>query len=194
MSINDNLPESVEFGGKQYPINTDFRAGMEFELLLQKGEKEIIKLLSPFFGEELPADIEGAIEAIELFYCCGTIPERKEKISDTKQAYSFDVDKNAIYADFWRFYNINLWTTSLHWWMFRALLDGLPNESEFRQRIYYRTVDLKNLSKTEKARVSRIRKQIAIENTASPKMTLAERNNAMLAYIQRRAKETAKGG
>lgn len=196
MSINDNLPESVEIGGYTFPINTDFRAGMEFELMIQKGEKNIFTLLRPFFEKGIPrgVDIERAFDAVELFYCCGALPERKEKISNTKQAYSFDVDKNAIYADFWRFYNINLWTISLHWWMFRALLDGLPNESEFRQRIYYRTVELKTLSKREKERVSRIRKLIAIEDTASPKMTLAERNNAMLAYIQRRAKETAGGG
>lgn len=133
MSINDNLPKSLEIGGYTYPINTDFRAGMEFELMMQKGERDIVKLLIPFFGEKIPRDIEGAFDAVELFYCCGTIPERKEKISNTNPAYSFDVDKNAIYADFWRFYNINLWTTSLHWWMFRALLDGLPNESETKQ-------------------------------------------------------------
>ena len=194
MSMNDNLPESVEIGGHIYPINTDFRAGMEFELMIQKGEKNITTLLIPFFGEKIPRDIERAFDAVELFYCCGAIPERKEKISNTKQGYSFDVDKNAIYADFWRFYNINLWTTSLHWWMFRALLDGLPNESEFRQRIYYRTVDLKNLPKKEKERVLRIRKQIAIENETGPKMTLEERNKAMKDYIARRAKETAGGG
>lgn len=74
------------------------------------------------------------------------------------------------------------------------MLDGLPNESEFRQRIYYRTVDLKNLPKKEKERVLRIRKQIAIERETGPKMTLEERNKAMKDYIARRAKETAGGG
>lgn len=192
--MTDKLPESVEVGGHEYPINTDFRAGMGFELMIQNRETDTFNLLSPFFGDKIPRDVEGALSAVELFYCCGSIPERREKLDNKKQAYSFDVDKNAIYADFWRFYNINLWTSSLHWWMFRALLDGLPNESEFRQRIYYRTVDLKNLSKREKERVSRIRKQIAIEDETRPKMTLEERNAAMKNYIARRAKETAGGG
>ena len=192
--LTDNLPESVDIRGKAYPINADFRAGISFETMIQKGEKDVFKLLSPFFGEDIPHDIEGAIRAIELFYCCGSLPQRKEKLQNNKQSYSFEVDKNAIYADFWRYYNLNLWTSSLHWWMFRALLDGLPNESEFRQRVYYRTVELKTLPKREKERILRIRKQIAIENKTNPKMTLEERNKAMKDYVARRAKETAGGG
>lgn len=79
MSMNDNLPESVEIGGHIYPINTDFRAGMEFEMMIQKGEKNITTLLIPFFGEKIPRDIERAFDAVELFYCCGAIPEKKRK-------------------------------------------------------------------------------------------------------------------
>jgi hypothetical protein len=129
-----------------------------------------------------------------LFYCCGTKPEKKESPKSTKQAYSFEMDSAAIYADFWRYYKINLWEDALHWWIFRSLLEGLPEKSEFKQRVYYRTCDLKELSKNEKKRILKIRDRIAIKDTSSPKMTLEERNDAMKAYIRRRAEETAGGG
>ena len=35
------LPESVNIGGKEWRINTDFRAGIKFELLVQKNSKDI---------------------------------------------------------------------------------------------------------------------------------------------------------
>jgi hypothetical protein len=68
---------------------------------------------------------------------------------------------------------------------------GLPDECEFSKRIYYRTCDLKGLSKKERERIVKIRKQIAIENTGG-KMTLEERNAQMREYVKRRYKETAK--
>lgn len=194
MLLTKELPGWVDVGGVAHPINTDFRAGIEFETLIQKGGCNYFELLTLFFGEQIPHDYKNALQSVMLFYSCGELPEKKESPKSKRQAYSFEADSTAIYADFWRYYKINLWEDSLHWWIFRALLEGLPEKSKFKQRVYYRTCDLKDLSKNERKRILRIRKQIAIEDTASPKMTLAERNNAMLAYIQRRVKETAGGG
>ena len=194
MLLTKELPEWVDIGGIEYPINTDFRAGIEFETLIQKGCNNYIELLRLFFGEKIPLDYTGALQAVMLFYCCGTLPEKKESPKSTKQAYSFEEDSSAIYADFWQYYSINLWDASLHWWVFRSLLEGLPEKSEFKQRIYYRTCDLKDLSKNERKRILQIRERIAIKETARPKMTLEERNKAMKDYIARRAKETAGGG
>lgn len=194
MLLTKELPEWVDIGGRAYPINTDFRAGIEFETLIQKGGANYYDLLSLFFGEQIPEDYKNALQAVLLFYCCGALPEKKEGSKSTKQAYSFEMDSAAIYADFWQYYKINLWEDALHWWVFRSLLEGLPEKSEFKQRIYYRTCDLKDLSKNERKRILKIRERIAIKDTPRAKMTLEERNNAMIEYIQRRAKETAGGG
>ena len=189
------LPESVNIGGKEYQINTDFRAGIKFELLVQKNSKDISPaLLSPYFGENIPEDLQGAFEAVLLFFCCGNLPEKGKTSKRSAPAYSFEVDSNAIYADFWRFYKINLFEESLHWWIFRSLLEGLPQDSEFKQRCYYRTVELNELPKAERKRVLKIRAKIKIEDKARPKKTLEERNAEMKAYLDKRIKETAGGG
>ena len=82
----DSLPSTVDISGKKYPINTDFRAGVKFELLMQNNEENILKLLEPYFPDGIPEDAlktkEGIIatmKAIELFFCCGSLPEKKEK-------------------------------------------------------------------------------------------------------------------
>ena len=194
MLLTKELPEWVDVGGVAYPINTDFRAGIEFETLIQKGGNNYFELLRLFFGEQIPRDYESALQAVTLFYCCGVLPEKNERPKSTKQAYSFEVDSSAIYADFWRYYNVNLWEDSLHWWVFRSLLEGLPEKSEFKQRVYYRTCDLKDLSKNERKRILQIRERIAIKDNTRAKMTLEERNKAMKDYLARRAKEMAGGG
>ena len=194
MLLTKELPEWVDIGGIAYPINTDFRAGIEFETLVQKGCLSYIELLTPYFGDNIPRDYERALQAVMLFYCCGEVSESKGQVKSTKQSYSFEADSAAIYADFWRYYGLNLWKDTLHWWVFRALLTGLPENSEFQQRVYYRTCDTKDLPKNEKKRILKIREKIAIRDNSRPKMTLEERNKAMKDYIARRANETAGGG
>jgi hypothetical protein len=190
----DPLPYRVEVGGVAYQIETDFRAGLEFALMIEKGEQNAYKLLTPFFSR-IPPDIAGAFEAVVFFHFRGNMPETNEKQKKEKPCYSYEVDADAIFADFWQFYNIDLTTERLHWYVFLSLLEGLPEESSFKKRIYYRTCNLKDLPKKERERIVNIRKRIAIEQEErGGKMTLEERNAQMLAYIKKREKETNKGG
>jgi hypothetical protein len=110
-------------------------------------------------------------------------------IKRNKRAYSFSVDGEAIYSDFSRFYNIDLTSEYLHWWKFRALLAGLPNDSSFKERIYYRTCELKGLSKKEQKRIADIRKEIEIKEIETSKITLEQRDKQMLDYVTKRSKE-----
>ena len=150
----DSLPKAIKAGGKQYPIETDFRAGIAFEMMLEKGEKNILKILEVFFPNGAPIskieDLDAILEGVILFYRCGAKIKKNGNPTQTKQPYSFNDDSAVIFADFWNYYNIDLSQEGLHWWAFRSLLDGLPDESEFKQRIYYRTCDTKGLSKKEK--------------------------------------------
>jgi hypothetical protein len=191
--LTDALPVSVQIDGREYAINSDFRAGVEFEMMIEQGEKDVRRLLDPFFTSSLPADLEGALREVELFFCCGTLPEKAEKSSKGRQAYSFRVDAEAVFADFWRYYGIDLSREYLHWWVFRALLGGLPDKSEFKQRVYYRTCSLKGLQKKERERIMAIRSRIEIKDKTGGKLTLEERNAAMLAYVAKRASEIAGG-
>lgn len=188
------LPSTVEVGGHIYPINTDFRAGIAFESSKLNSEEELLKILTLYFGEEFPADVRGAIEAIANFYCCGEKREKTKASPQSKRAYSFEDDAEVIFSDFWREYNIDLSQEGLHWWAFRSLLSGLSEKSEFKQRVYYRTCDLAGMPKKERERIMKIRSRIAISTGKGEKLTLEERNAKMKAYVQRRQRETAEGG
>lgn len=192
--LTEALPSTVEIGGRKYPINTDFRAGIAFEKLIASKENNAFKLLEPYFSKDIPEDVLGAFQAIEKFFCCGTVPAKKDKPTKDKIAYSFDVDSEAIFADFWQYYNIDLSQEGLHWWVFRALLFGLPEESSFKQRVYYRTCDTKGLSKREKERIVKIRKMYEIKDEYKEEITLEERDAQMLKYLEKRRNEIKQGG
>ena len=65
----NSLPNTVNIGGKETEIETDFRAGIKFELLIQKGEEDIEKLLEPFFPNGINEnDLLEALRSAELFY------------------------------------------------------------------------------------------------------------------------------
>lgn len=187
--LTDLLPSSVKVGASTFDIETDFRAGISFSLMIEAGEEDFFKLFAPFFPNGLPRDINGAVEAVLYFYRGGEKPDDNAPKTN-KQAYSFSVDSESIYADFWRYYNIDLSQDGLHWWTFRSLLFGLPEDSNFKMRIYYRTCDLKDLPKKEKRRIATIRKQIEIKKAETGKMTLEQRNKQMLDYVTKRSNET----
>ena len=189
--LTTELPKTVDINGVRTPINTDFRASIQFETAILAGEKDEEKLLG-FYFDEIPKDKAEALQAIELFFCCGNIPKGKDRATrKTAQAYSFEDDASAIFADFWNVYNIDLSAEGLHWWAFRALLEGLPEKSEFKQRIYYRTVeskDLKGLSKKERERILSLKKRLEIKSdNKGGRMTLEERNESYINYVKMRS-------
>ena len=194
--LTEPLPAHVEIGGLLFPINTDFRVGIEFEIITQKNNQDIAKWFELYFepGNYPLHDIEGAVNALMWFYRCGNQPTKEEKPTHNKIPYSFAVDSEVIFADFWQYYNIDLSQEGLHWWVFRALLFGLPDESSFKQRVYYRTCDTKGLSKKEKERIMKIRKTYEIRDDLKEEITLEERNAKMLKYLEKRREDIKKGG
>ena len=189
----DRQPNAVTVNGLRYPLETDFRAAVKFELLVSSGEEDLLTLMTPFYPNGLHGNAEDAVTAALWFYRCGEdLPETKDTKKRTP-SYSFEVDADTIFADFWRYYNIDLSSEALHWWTFRALLAGLPDDSGYKERVYYRTCELKGLPKQEQDRIKRIRKLIAITKENKRKMTLEERNALMLEYAAKRSEETKEG-
>ena len=188
--LTDYLPSSVKVGNSTFDIVTDFRAGVSFYLLIEEGEDNPYKLCEPFFSKGLPLDINGAVDETIYFLRGGEKTEDNAPKQPNKPAYSFAVDSEAIYADFWRYYNLDLSQDRLHWWTFRSLLMGLPEDSNFKMRIYYRTCKLTDLPKKERQRISNIRKQIEIKVAENGgKLTLEQRNKQMLDYVAKRSNE-----
>ena len=124
----DLLPETVEIGDVEYPINTDFRISILFELMMQDSslsDKEKMREAIRLYYPEIPHDLEEAVEKLIWFYRCGKVEKAKknaasqEEEEDTQErrVYSFEYDDRYIYAAFLSDYGIYLQDAEdLHWW------------------------------------------------------------------------------
>lgn len=189
------LPDHVEVGGKRVPIDPSFRIGVAIELEVLKEEKpDVAGLLSLFYLGSVPADVKAAVDAMLGFFRGYNRADGEPKQGDKKKGgrvYDFEQDAEAISSSFLTYYNIDLTKTDLHWWEFRRLLFNLPHESNFMQRIMYRTADLNKLDRTRRKHFKKMREIYAIKDTVDRKkhMTVEERDAELLAQINRRYQE-----
>lgn len=186
------LPETVEVGGKTVRIDPSFRVGIAIEMeALSDGEPDAAGLLARFYRGDIPDDIPGAVREMLDFY---RGPKRQDddrpKGKDKGgRAYDFVQDAEVILSSFLSSYGIDLTTADLHWWTFRRLMFNLPHDCNFMQRVAYRTADLSQMSKAQKKHYKKMRDLYAIHNEGRRKMTVEERDAALLAKVERRYRE-----
>lgn len=148
----DELPQTVTIDNKEFPISTNFRTFILFEMLLSDNSlsdrRKMEEMINLFFVEETPERItEEVINSIIDFYRCGKQVTRKQKavrrtVKNKKKVYDFECDDAYIYAAFVSAYNIDLNEIDyLHWWKFKALFNGLPSDCEFVKIMGYRATD-----------------------------------------------------
>lgn len=194
----DRLPDAVEIGGEQVPINTSFFIGVQFELLMQDdkiSDREKAPLILGLYYPVIPGDITTALNQVLWFYLCGKEREENEGLggSQSAPAYSFEQDADLIFAAFLDQYGIDLNTVeNLHWWKFRALFDGLTEENKISKIMGYRTMDLKGIPRTQKKHYEKLKKLYAL-NVKRPERALnyMAYKQKMRDYVARRFKEVA---
>ena len=152
----DPLPRTVELDGRDFPIETDFRTAILFELLVQDKamtkEEKAIYALQLWFPTEMPENLEDATDKMLWFYTCGKIESneqatnKSQKASISKRIYDFDVDAELIYAGFLTQYSIDLQDIEyMHWWKFSAMFMGLEEDREISKIMQYRAIDLSSI-------------------------------------------------
>jgi len=205
--LTEALPNTVDIGGGAWPINTDFREGVRFELLMQTGtltDEERMGRALRLFYPKLPEDISAALDGMLWFYSCGRYEPRKPAAGDSgpqkkqreKKVYDFDQDAELIFAAFRAVYGIDLNTVEgLHWWKFRALFSTLPADCEFCKVMGYRAMDTKGLSKKQKQHYEKMKRLYALKNEVDvgSALSLGERNQRMREYVDRRFEEMEAG-
>ena len=154
----EKMPQEITISGIGYPINTDFRTWMKFELLIDNRgispEDKFINMikmcmqLSP--GDKLPPTAKEIVVALCNFYAASPAPKNNGHKEETKQRqkriYSFDEDADYIYAAFLTQYGIDLQQVEyLHWWKFIALFKSLADEHKIMKIMEYRSVDLNQI-------------------------------------------------
>lgn len=192
--IIQGLPESVRIDGVEYPVNWDFRAGMQFEDVMNSDMPEDDKLfrLLRLYYPKIPANLYGAVDQMLWFYRCGEKGqedekrERYQRRNSKEPAYSFSKDSAYIYAAFKEQYGIDLTTIEkLHWWKFMALFESLGEDTKMSRIMYYRKVNTSGMSKDKRAFVNEMRKLYRL-NPDGGQMTLKQRNQRWKDYVKER--------
>lgn len=192
--IIQGLPESVVVDGGKYPINWDFRAGMQFDDILNSDMPEGDKLfwLLRLYYPKIPANLYEAVDQMLQFYRCGEKGQKEEKReryqrrNSKEPAYSFSKDSAYIYAAFKEQYGIDLTTIEkLHWWKFMALFESLGEDTKMSRIMYYRKVNTSGMSKDKRAFVNEMRKLYRLDSDGD-QMTLKQRNQRWKDYVKER--------
>lgn len=163
------LPTTIEIGGTEYEIDSDFRTAIRFALLMQDSAiADNVKLdiaLYMFFGEADILNVEEAVEQILLFYQCGKTDKKGGSgKAPAKRVYDFEYDADLIFSAFLEQYGIDLQKIAyLHWWKFRALFVGLSENTEFMKIVGYRSVEITgDMSKAQKAHYKKLKALYAL--------------------------------
>lgn len=211
----DDLPDTV----LGTPVNTDFRAMVQLEQLIQDPQvppADKIRLgLQLFYTEGLPTDpqkdgwsvtLPVAWDGLLWFYRGGEGQEPAEQEEPEKpqqrqrqarqrarRVYDFEQDADRIYAAFRQVYGVDLQGEPLHWWAFRAMLFALPDSCLQGKIMGYRATDTSKLKGAEKKRIQRLQQIYAIKTgTPEDTMSTAERERQMRASVLNRYQEAQK--
>lgn len=177
-ALYEPFPEEIEANGITYPIVTDFREWFCFADMLadrKLSPEDKVYLLTKWLTEPPDKITSELVNAVFGFYRADGLkpdpPEYDEDEEADEQEHSkrppvFDwkYDARFLIGDFRRYYGIDLLSVEyMHWWEFRCLFDALPDDSQCRKRIDYRSVDLSQIkNEAERKRIARIQRQIAL--------------------------------
>ncbi|MFR8443535.1 MAG: Gp15 family bacteriophage protein [Anaerostipes hadrus] len=183
---------SVDIGSKKYEIDADFRTIMNIEGIIfgkevtedqknfakemmqevELNEKDAITnakyydALKIFYKDNIPDDLEEAMEKILWFYSCGK--EETSKTKTKKKVISFEHDFDYINAGFMQDYKIDLFEVDfLHWWKFMSLFSALHDDCKICEIIGYRGAELKNFDKEQRKRIREMQKIYALPDDIS---------------------------
>lgn len=158
------MPTTVNVNGVTYAIRWGHRSILNIFNLLSDPEIEDrhkkMKAVQLFYPESIPP-IEDAFEAFTEFV---KTPEKRTDISAACIDFEFDAD--VIYASFLQQYGIDLFSTTLHWYAFTALLGGLGENTALAQRLALRELDTSKFKGKAKTRAT-----IAKANAQPPRKT-----------------------
>lgn len=158
-------PQYAEIDGKQLKINTDYQVALDCFKAINSDEisdiERPIALIGLLFGEDVEIeDKETAMRIIKQYLQCGKVEEGDNAdINDL----DFEYDKDLITSSFLTDYQIDLETTSMHWWKFCSLISGLKDDCILNKVRDLRNYDISEIkdSKTRN-KIIRQKQKVAI--------------------------------
>lgn len=156
-----DLPNSLEVDGQSYEINTDFRSWIEVERQVREDGT------CPYWVyEELPPVTEDWQSPVLRFLSAS--PSTPHGNTPTG-ARTLDLIEDGAYivAAFQQAYGIDLTSCDMHWWRFRALLIGLPQETQMSKIMGYRAYDAGNSHKKQDTIMQELRQAWSLPRAKS---------------------------
>lgn len=158
----DKFPTKTMIDDKEYTLNTDFRNCLKIMFAFEDKElfieQQIEIMLELLYGKDnIPDNIEKAVEKAILFLDCGEKENDKNKSENSRRVYSFNKDAKYIYSAIKQTHNIDLENIEyLHWWKFVYLFLDLDKDCFF-----CKLIDLRN--KKNKGKLTKEEKNLYVE-------------------------------
>lgn len=207
--LTDNLPTTVA----GYKIRTDYKSWILYEELIRDDTVPwrdkllgVLSLTVEHPEEITPEDMETVLRGLIAFHA-GKNPDEAEEPSPTShaqekgtpEAYDYDIDQALILAAFRQTYGIDLSTASMHWHVFRALLEGLPDDTRFMKIVGYRTADTSKMPKQTAQQYNALKARYAIRRERKPmtreeaEQQMKDKVAALFAAAERKKREHEQG-
>lgn len=204
LSLTDTPLSAIKFNSRIYHVNLAFDTVIKYLELAESDEpNQEEKAIRLFFGDqELPLDpdfFEGSFKLINE-----TITKAPYQSNSSmnfgmqvapQQLYSYRQDADAIYASFLMQYHIDLLKErgKMHWCVFRALFDGLNEDTPIQRIIELRQKNLTDVPDEQRGKVMQLQQYYAL-NLKKPKTEEDVFNSSSLSSAFVSLMNAAKGG
>ena len=180
----NNYPEYVKINDIKHKKNTDFRVAIECQDIATDEKindyERALAIIYKLFGEDginTPHHYEKLLELAIKYISCGKEIDNK---TNEEPDMDFSQDMDYIEASFMSDYNIDLANTSMHWWKFYNLINGLSNSemgnccvlNRVRNLRTYDTKDIKDPKELEK--IKKAKQQVALKKRVIKKNLTTE--------------------
>ena len=204
LSLTDTPLSAIKFDGETYQINLAFDNVIKYlELVEDDSENKELEALKLFFGDqEIPLDpdfIESSFklinETITKSAYQGSFSKDWSMNIAPQHIYSYKQDADAIYSSFMMQYHIDLLKErgKMHWCVFRALFDGLSEDTPIQRIIELRQKNLTDVPDEQRGKVMQLQQYYALK-LKKPKTEEDVFNNSSLSSAFASLMNTAKGG
>ena len=169
-----NYPEYAKIGDKKYKINTDFRVAIECQSIATDESisdyERALAIIYKLFGDDGINDFDNYEKLLEIaikYLGCGKEIESSKNNEEPDMDFKQDMDY--IEASFMSDYNIDLTNTTLHWWKFYNLINGLSNSEMGNCCVLNRVRNLRNYDTKEikdpkeRKKVEEAKKQVSLK-------------------------------
>ena len=195
--LYEDLPTAVSVHGETYEVLTDFRDWIRFSDLVsdsQIDDSEKIGIMSEWYVCGCPGAAKDMIDGLIKFFSsdgedsdqedteAGETDSPAEEAKSMRQLYSYSEDAAYIICGFLECYGIDLLEIPyMHWWKFKALLNAMSEETEFKKRIQYRSIDASKIKdSSERRRIQRIQAHIALKKGVVSDCDIASALDALM--------------